>query len=123
MRTIDLDLARELVGKFKLNGETYEVYEQTIGQVIQHTAEAKKANDLLNKLREEGNESEFVMKHAEWLIREIQIFVPSLKDDDIKGLSPIQRKSIMDLIFGVEEEKEEDTKLPQKKTKASPGEK
>ena len=50
MRTIDLDLARTLIGKFTLSGETYEIYEQTIGQVIQHTAEAKKASEALNKL-------------------------------------------------------------------------
>ena len=123
MKTIDLDLSRKLIGKVKLKGKTYDIYQQTIGQTLQHTAEAREAQADLDKFREANDGDGFVKRQAEWLIREIQIFVPELKDADIKGLSQDQRVQIMNLVFGLDEEEEKrvDKDLPQKKTKASHG--
>lgn len=124
MRTIDLDLVRNKIGEFILDGKVYSVYEATLGQTIQHRSEAASISKKLEKLRKDENFEEFTKLQLEWLMREIQIFIPEMKDEALKKLTPGQRSKVMNLIFGVEEDessRKDSSDSKKKKKRASRG--
>lgn len=111
MKTIDLGLTREILGRIVLsNQDEIKVMEPFIEQILQFEGLRGRYMTESKKLEEEGNFEELFVKNNEFFIDEIITFVPELKRADVLKMTRKQRESIMSLIFPPEEKEKEDTK-------------
>ena len=105
MRTLDLDMVRQQIAEFTSGGKTFEVFEPTIGQRLQHSAELKRTQEDHKKLlaRKVAPSTEEVDAFLnKWYLRELQIFIPLFTKDDLIKIDHAQRAKIFELIFGIE---------------------
>ena len=108
MKTIDLGLTREILGRIVLsNQDEIKVMEPFIEQILQFEGLRGRYMTESKKLEEEGNFEELFVKNNEFFIDEIITFVPELKRADVLKMTRKQRESIMSLIFPPEEKEKE----------------
>ena|SRR3972149_7669361 len=123
MRTLDLDMVRPQIAEFTLGGKIFKVMECSLGQRIMHRLEADRAQADLEAIRRKGGK-DVAKKYEEclnaWLHREVQIFIPEYTKEDSLNASPTQRSKILNLIFEVDDEAEEQKNLETAKKKQVP---
>lgn len=123
MRTMDLDQVRPQIAEFTLEGKTFRVMECTLGQRLLHRAEAKRANQELEKIRKKGGEDageKYEESLNAWLHREIEIFIPEFTKEDAFKVGSTQRSKILNMIFEVDDEVEEKKNTETRKKKQAP---
>ena len=114
MNSIDKKLVRTRLGSFILDKKKYEVFKPTLRQIFTHTIEQKEAFDKMKELAENEDNLGYVKTRMEWLIRELQIFIPEM-GDDAQDIDDDQRDEILKIIFPPVEESEEVKSVGKKK--------
>jgi hypothetical protein len=127
LREADLKMDRKTLGSFKVNGKTFSILEPTLGQLIRHTNESRGIAKEIEALRSEEKFEDISNIQNAWLMNEVTIFIPSMKEEDVGEMTPSQRNLVLNCIFGIEETLEEvsteaDAKKKPRK-RPSPGEK
>jgi hypothetical protein len=124
MQSVDKKLIRRKLGRVEVEGKNYDLLQPTMGQYLEHTLESEETLKALKELDPNSKESE--VKYLEWLIRELQIFVPEMTRDLALGISHEQRREIMSyfLTYGTTgDEAPAEEEKGKKKVRKSRGEK
>ena len=93
MHSVDKKLIRRKLGSVEVGKKTYDLLQPSMGQYLEHTVETEEALKTLKELDPNSKDSE--IKYLEWLIRELQIFVPEITRDVALTLTHEQRREIM----------------------------
>jgi hypothetical protein len=125
MQAVDKKLIRRKLGRVEVDGKAYDLFQPTMGQYLEHSLEGDEIVKTLKELDSGSKESE--MAYLEWLIRELQIFVPEITREKALALTHDQRRELMGyfLTYGSagDEAPSEEKPAEKKRAKKSPGEK
>jgi hypothetical protein len=118
MQSVDKKLIRRKLGRVEVGGKNYDLLQPTMGQYLEHTLESEETLATLKELDPNSKESE--VKYLEWLIRELQIFVPEMTRDIALGITHEQRREIMGyfLTYGTTGDETPDAESEKGKKKA-----
>jgi hypothetical protein len=126
MHSVDKKLVRRKLGRVEVDGKGYDLLQPSMGQYLEHTQETE---EILKEMKDmDPNSKESEIKYLEWLIRELQIFVPEITRDKALTLTHDQRREIMSYFLTYstasdETPTEEEKPAEKKRVRKSRGEK